>query len=80
MPKAKRLSGQDCIKIFERFGFTIDGQHGSHVKLVRVTLSGKEILLIPNHKELKTGTSLAIYKKALLYISEQELRPYFYSS
>lgn len=37
MPKLKRLSGQDVIKILAAFGFAVAGQKGSHVKLVLVS-------------------------------------------
>ncbi len=33
MPKLRRLSGDDVIRILERFGFTVQTQRGSHVKM-----------------------------------------------
>jgi len=79
MPKPRRLSGADIIRILGTFGFSIEGQRGSHVKLVRHGTNGKQVLLISNHIELKTGTTVGIYKQALRYISESELRIYFYT-
>jgi len=79
MPKPKRLSGTDVVRIFETFGFTIQNQRGSHVKLVRREGGDKQVLLISNHKELKIGTVVGIYKQALRYISESELRGHFYT-
>ncbi|MBK8029643.1 MAG: type II toxin-antitoxin system HicA family toxin [Chloroflexi bacterium] len=35
MPKLKRLSGKELIKILERFGFELISQKGSHVRLQR---------------------------------------------
>ncbi len=35
MPKLKPLSGKDVIKILNKFGFEIETQKGSHVKLRR---------------------------------------------
>ena len=55
------------------------GQKGSHIKLQR-TLSDniRQTLVIPNHKEIDKGTTKAIYRQALRYISEDKLKPYFY--
>jgi len=33
MPKLRRLSGDEVIRILERFGFAVYTQKGSHVKL-----------------------------------------------
>jgi predicted RNA binding protein YcfA (HicA-like mRNA interferase family) len=79
MPKIINLSGKEVIKIFEKFGFKKVSQKGSHVKLVRISETQKEILEIPLHKELDKGTLKAIYKKSLQFISEKEIRKYFYS-
>ncbi len=80
MPKPKSLSGEDVIKIFSQFGFEIASQKGSHVKLRRVLSEGtKQTLTIPLHKELDKGTLRAIFRQALRYVPEEELKPYFYS-
>lgn len=81
MPKFKILSGKEVIKIFETFGFQIVNQKGSHIKLRRIVGKDniKQILTIPNHQELDKGTIKAIYSQSLKYISESELRKYFYS-
>ena len=79
MPKPRRLSGSDIIRIFGQFGFTVENQRGSHVKLVRFEHGDKQILLIPNHKELKTGAVVGIFRQAARHIPESELREHFYS-
>ena len=80
MPKLKSLSGEDVIRILSQFGFAISSQRGSHVKLRRVLSDGtKQTLTIPRHKELDKGTLRVIYKQALRYIPEEQVRPYFYS-
>jgi len=54
-------------------------QRGSHVKLRRVLLDGtKQTLTIPLHEELDKGTLRAIFRQALRYIPEEEVKPYFY--
>ena len=79
-PKLKRLSGRQVIDIFCSCGFGIHSQRGSHVKLRRIGAKGeKQILTIPMHDELDTGTLKAIIRQATRYIPESELRAYFYS-
>jgi predicted RNA binding protein YcfA (HicA-like mRNA interferase family) len=78
MPKLRRLSGTEVIAILEQFGFEVYSQRGSHIKLRRVSMAGKETLTIPNHRQLDTGTCRAIYRQACRYISESELFSYFY--
>jgi predicted RNA binding protein YcfA (HicA-like mRNA interferase family) len=52
---------------------------GSHVKLTRFEKGSKQVLLISKHKELKTGAIVGIFRQTTQYISEDDLRPYFYS-
>jgi predicted RNA binding protein YcfA (HicA-like mRNA interferase family) len=79
MPKLKVLSGPDVVRILSSFGFAIASQHGSHVKLRRVTTGGiRQTLTIPNHRELDRGTLLGIYRQALRYIPADQLAPHFY--
>lgn len=80
MPKLRHLSGPAVIHILESFGFIVYAQAGSHVKLRRIGPYGqKQILTIPNHKELDTGTLRAIFRQASQYIPDEELRPHFYT-
>lgn len=80
MPKLKRLSGAEVIAILETFGFQVHSQKGSHIKLRRVREVGNETLIVPNHKQLDTGTCRAILRQASQYIPEKELTPYFYTN
>jgi hypothetical protein len=51
------------------------------VKMVRRLSGGaRQSLTIPRHRDLDRGTLLAIYRQALRYFSDPELRPYFYTS
>jgi predicted RNA binding protein YcfA (HicA-like mRNA interferase family) len=79
MPKLKVLSGKELIKIFSQFGFSIQSQKGSHIKLSRQFQSTKQVLVIPNHSVIDVGTLKAIYRQAGKYISETELNPFFYN-
>ncbi len=80
MPKPKRLSGAEVVKMLAQFGFEVERQRGSHIILVRERAGQKQTLLISNHKELKTGAVVAIFKQASRYIPEDELREHFYAS
>ena len=80
MPKLKRLSGPEVAAIIQRFGFFILSQRGSHIKWRRISQAGeKQTLTVPNHRELDTGTSHAIFPQACRYISPDDLRPFFYT-
>jgi predicted RNA binding protein YcfA (HicA-like mRNA interferase family) len=74
------LSGSEGVNIFKELGFSVASQKGSHVKLRRVTKDGSvQIFTVPLHKELDKGTIKAIYRQALRYISEEQLKPTFYT-
>ena len=80
MPKLRRLSGDEVIAVFARFGFSIHDQRGSHAKLRRVGPAGStQTLTIPRHRELDTGTLRAIIRQASRFILEDQLRPHFYT-
>lgn len=78
--KLRSLSGRHVVRILADFGFELIAQRGHHVKLRRVLPSGqKQTLHIPLHKELRRGTLRAIFQQASAYVSDTDLRPYFYS-
>lgn len=80
MPRVRRLSGAEQIRIFGRFGFEVYSQRGRHVKLRRTKPTGDvQTLTVPNHGELDTGTVRAVLRQATRYIPEDDLRPYFYA-
>ena len=80
MPKLRTLSGSEVVKIVNSFGFQMASQKGSHIKLQRILPDGtKQTLTIPFHDELDKGTIKAIYRQALRYIPENELRDHFYT-
>lgn len=80
MPKLKTLSGKDVLKIFRKFGFEKVDQEGSHVKIRRQLLAGgRQSLTIPLHDEIDIGTLKAIFRQALRYIPDNDLRPHFYT-
>lgn len=69
------MSGADVVTIFERFGFEVVS-----IKLRRVTADrGKQTLVVPNHREIDTGTCRAILRQAERYIPLVELEPLFFA-
>jgi predicted RNA binding protein YcfA (HicA-like mRNA interferase family) len=79
MPGLRVLSGDNVVTIFLALGFAVESQRGSHVKLRRVLQDGtKQTLTVPVHDELDKGTLRAIFRQALRYVPEEQLRPHFY--
>lgn len=62
MSKLPRLSGRDCVKALEKAGFQVKRQHGSHIILRRDQPFAQ--LVVPDHRELDTGTLRAILRQA----------------
>ncbi len=63
MPKT--FSGKQAIKILCReFGFFIASQKGSHVKLCKISKDKTITTIVPDHKELATGTLRGVLRLA----------------
>jgi predicted RNA binding protein YcfA (HicA-like mRNA interferase family) len=62
MARLPGLSGAEAVKVFQKAGWTVDRQRGSHVILVKdghpATLS------VPDHKELAKGTLRSLIRAA----------------
>lgn len=68
MPPVPKLSGREIVRVFERFGWNVARQKGSHIILVKddniATLS------VPNHKEVAKGTVRSLIKSSGLTVLE----------
>ena len=68
-PKLPVVSGMDCIKVLEKFGYEVVRQKGSHVRL-----KDKNGILppvtVPDHKELRPGLLGKIVKDAGLTLED----------
>jgi predicted RNA binding protein YcfA (HicA-like mRNA interferase family) len=53
MPKLPHISGAQAVKIFERLGFVVMRQNGSHIVLRK----GSSGCVVPNHKEIKSRSA-----------------------
>ncbi|MCB0054451.1 MAG: type II toxin-antitoxin system HicA family toxin [Caldilinea sp.] len=66
MPKLPVVSGAEAVRALERLGFAVTRQRGSHLVLRR----GSSGCVVPNHRELKTGTLAGILKQAGVSVEE----------
>lgn len=61
------ISGKEAVKIFEKFGYKLDHQTGSHMILYH---DSKPTLSIPNHKELAPGLLRGQIRKSGLTVEK----------
>jgi len=54
-------SGQDAIRVFQKLGYEVDHQSGSHI-ILRHPQTRR--LTVPNHRELAKGTLRALIREA----------------
>ena len=67
MPKLPSISARECIRVFEKVGFSITRQNGSHI----ILHNGKGIrIVIPNHNPVSKGVLRGSIKDAGLTIEE----------
>jgi predicted RNA binding protein YcfA (HicA-like mRNA interferase family) len=68
MPTLPTLSGRDVVRIFEKEGWQIARQRGSHIILVKeghmVTLS------VPDHREVAKGTLRSLIRSSGLTVEQ----------
>jgi len=80
MPRLRRLSSRQVLRILQGFGFEVASMRGSHAKLVRMTASGeRQVLTVPVHSQMQTGTVRAIYRQASRFVPGDELRAKFFA-
>jgi predicted RNA binding protein YcfA (HicA-like mRNA interferase family) len=81
MPRLRRLSGRELIRIVESLGFELRSVKGSHHKFVRHVEGKTQVVIIPIHggKDLDSGMLHQIYKDLLRYVPASELKPLFYT-
>ena len=60
MPELPVISGLEAIKIFQKMGFVVARQRGSHVVLRKL----EKGCVIPVHKELAIGTLRSAIRQA----------------
>ena len=68
MPKPPRVSGREAVRAFERAGWEVARQRGSHIVMTRP--GSIYTLSIPDHRELGPGLLRSLIRKAGLTIEE----------
>ncbi len=68
MGKLANISGKEAAKAFEKAGWSIRGQVGSHKVLTKAGVRAN--LTVPQHAELAPGTLRALIKTAGLTVDE----------
>ena len=68
MPQPPAMSGREAVRTFEKFGWSVARQRGSHIVLTKpgevVTLS------VPDHKEVAKGTLRSLIRAAGLMVDQ----------
>ncbi|AGA91301.1 putative periplasmic or secreted lipoprotein [Thioflavicoccus mobilis 8321] len=68
MPPLPKLSGREAVRVFERLGWTVARQKGSHITLAKD--NNIATLSVPDHKELAKGTLRSLIRAFGVTISE----------
>jgi predicted RNA binding protein YcfA (HicA-like mRNA interferase family) len=68
MSRLPRVSGRECVQALVRAGFYNRRQRGSHIILRRDDPFAQ--LVVPDHREIDTGTLRAIIKQAGLTVEQ----------
>jgi predicted RNA binding protein YcfA (HicA-like mRNA interferase family) len=66
MHELPRVSGAQTVRALVRLGFVVVRQKGSHIMLKRGAIG----CVVPNHRELKTGTLIGVLKQAAVDVDE----------
>ena len=70
MPRLPPVSGREAVSAFERAGFEVRRQRGSHIVMTKP--GHPETLSVPDHRELQAGTLRALIRKARLSVEQFE--------
>ena len=68
MGKLPVISGSEAVRAFERAGWHIKRQRGSHVIMIKA--GNNASLSIPQHRELAPGTLRALIRAAGMTVEE----------
>ncbi|MDD5124333.1 type II toxin-antitoxin system HicA family toxin [Methylovulum sp.] len=66
MPSLPVVSGSEAVRALQRLGFTVVRQRGSHIILRK----GSQGCVVPNHREIKTGTLAGLLKQGCVSIDD----------
>ena len=69
MSKLPVVSGREAVRAFERLGYVVDHQTGSHI-ILRHRNPPYRRLTVPDHRELAKGTLRSLVREAGLTVEE----------
>jgi len=71
LPHLKPVSGEETLRVLcNKFGFSVSGHSGSHVRLSKMSANGKIGTVVPLHDELKPGTLRGVLRLAKVDVDE----------
>ena len=68
MPRLPQVSGREAVAAFERAGFNVKRQRGSHIVMTKP--GSPETLSVPDHRQIKPGTLRSLIRKAGLTVDQ----------
>lgn len=63
------VSGRDAVRAFQKIGYELDHQTGSHM-ILRQRISPFRRLTVPDHRELAKGTLRSLIREAGLTVDQ----------
>lgn len=70
MSKLPSISGEKAVKCFERLGYQVVRQRGSHIRLHHEFDKSKKLLTVPRHKVLGKGLLRKLIRDAEITIED----------
>ena len=70
MPPLAGISGKRALKAFQKLGYQVIRQNGSHVRLKHPDSNNFLPLTLPMHRELKVGLLASALKDAKLTVEQ----------
>lgn len=64
------ISGQEAIRAFQRLGYEVVRQRGSHIRLRHPNDPARQPLSVPDHKTLKPGLLRRLIRDAQIEVDE----------
>lgn len=69
-PKLPTISGQVAVRAFQRLGYEVVRQRGSHIRLRHPLDPARKPLTVPDHPTLKPGLLRKLIRDAQLEVEE----------
>lgn len=70
MPKLPIISGNQAVRCFEKLGYQVVRQHGSHIRMHHKSDKFMEPLTVPRHKTLGKGLLRKLLRDADITVED----------